>query len=101
MNQVGIIVNDKHSSLNATAVKRLIHPESLVQLSEIIKIAATERLKLCIAGGRHAMGGQQFLQNGLMVDMTGLDRVLELDVRNGTVRVEAGCTWPRLLEQLQ
>jgi FAD/FMN-containing dehydrogenase len=97
----GIVVNDRHSCLNATAVQRLVQPESLVQLSEIIKTAAARKLKLSVAGGRHAMGGQQFLQNGLLVDMTALDRVLEFDPLNGTVRAEAGVTWPRFLQQLE
>jgi FAD/FMN-containing dehydrogenase len=97
----GMVLNDRHSQLNATAVKRVLRPESLVQLSEFIKAAATRKLHLSIAGGRHAMGGQQFLQNGLMLDTTALDRVLEFDPLAGTVRCEAGATWPRLLDQLQ
>ena len=95
------IVNDHHSQLNATAVKRVLRPESLVQLSEFVKAACARRLALSIAGGRHAMGGQQFLQNALLIDMTALDRVLEFDPVAGTVRCEAGATWPRLLEQLE
>jgi FAD/FMN-containing dehydrogenase len=95
------IVNDLHSKLNATAVKRILRPESLIQLSEIIKAACARKVPVAIAGGRHAMGGQQFLQNGLLLDLTALDRVLEFDSANGTVRCEAGATWPRLLDQLE
>jgi FAD/FMN-containing dehydrogenase len=96
-----MVVNDKHSGLNATAVKRLMRPESLVQLSELIKTATARKVKLSVCGGRHAMGGQQFLQNGLLIDMSALDRVLEFDAFRGTARVEAGAPWPRLLQQLQ
>ena len=96
-----MILNDRHSQLNATAIKRLLRPASLVQLSEIVKAAAARQLHLSIAGGRHAMGGQQFLQNGLLLDMTALDRLLEFDPLAGTVRCEAGATWPRLLAQLE
>lgn len=103
LNTIGCetIVNDHHSKLNATAVKRVLRPESLIQLSEIIKAACARKVPLAIAGGRHAMGGQQFLQNGLLLDLTALDRVLEFDSANGTVRCEAGATWPRLLDQLE
>ena len=97
----GTVVNDHHSRLNATAIKRLLRPESLVQLSEIIKAACAKRISLSIAGGRHAMGGQQFLQNGIMLDLTGLDRVLEFNAATGAIRCEAGATWPRLLGQLE
>lgn len=97
----GTVVNDHHSALNATAVKRVLRPESLVQLSEIVKAACAKRIRVSIAGGRHAMGGQQFFQNGIMIDMTGLDRILEFNAATGTIRCEAGATWPRLLEQLE
>src|SRR5688500_5423788 len=95
------VVNDVHSGLNATAVKRVLRPESLVQLSESVKTACERRLQVSIAGGRHAMGGQQFLQNGFVLDMTALNRVLHLDPENGIVRIETGASWPRLLEQLE
>ena len=98
---LGTIVNDQHSRLNATAVKRIIRPGSLVQLSETIKAACARKLHLSIAGGRHAMGGQQFLQNGILLDMTALDRVLEFNDAARMVRCEAGATWPRLLSQLE
>lgn len=96
----GAVVNDVHSQLNATAVRRVLVPESLVQVSEIVKTACERGLRVSIAGGRHAMGGQQFIQNGFVIDMTRLDRVLDLDLTLGVVRVEAGVTWPALLEQL-
>ena len=80
------VVNDLHSKLNLTAMKRVLRPGSLVQLSEIVKAAASEKLRVSIAGGRHAMGGQQFLQNGWLIDMTALNRVLEFDAAAGTVR---------------
>ncbi|MGZ8900796.1 MAG: FAD-binding oxidoreductase [Limisphaerales bacterium] len=99
--QASTVVNDCHSRLNATAVKRILRPESLVQLSEIIKGACARRVRVSIAGGRHAMGGQQFSQNAVLIDTTALDRVLEFDPALGTVRCEAGATWPRLLEQLR
>jgi FAD/FMN-containing dehydrogenase len=98
---IGTVLNDVHSRLNATAVKRVLRPESLVQLSEVVKFACERRLPVSIAGGQHALGGQQFLQNGFVVDMTALDRVLHLDLEHGTARVEAGATWPKLLEQLE
>lgn len=94
-------MNDQHSRLNATAVRRVFRPESFIQPSEIVKAAAARCYRFSVAGGRHAMGGQQFLQNGLLVDMTALNRVLEFDSHQGTVRCEAGATWPQLLEQLE
>lgn len=46
------------------------------------------------------MGGQAFSAGGVLVDTSGLDRVLGLDRERGTVDVEAGITWPALVAWL-
>src|SRR5262249_107350 len=49
------------------------------------------------AGGRHAMGGQQFGAGTLLVDLRKMNRVLNLDTDSGIVEVEAGALWPELI----
>jgi FAD/FMN-containing dehydrogenase len=43
------------------------------------------------------MGGQQFASNGWLLDMRGMNRVLDFDAGNGRIRVQAGITWPELI----
>ncbi|MEM1013425.1 MAG: FAD-binding oxidoreductase, partial [Planctomycetota bacterium] len=57
-------------------------------------------LPVAICGGRHAMGGQQFAQDGLLLDMTKFNRVRSLDANAGLVEAEAGIFWPKLLTRL-
>src|SRR5947209_12155620 len=45
---------------------------------------------LSVCGRRHAMGGQQFLTNHLLLDTTRLRRVLKFDPDRGTIEAEAG-----------
>ena len=40
------------------------------------------------------MGGQQFLQGGMALDMRGMNRILDFDQDAGLITVEAGATWP-------
>ena len=56
---------------------------------------------MSIAGGRHAMGGQQFGEASVLVDTRALDRVLAFDTERGLITVEAGILWPALLEYLE
>jgi len=74
--------------------------ESVPQLQQIVRSAAATGQQISIAGGRHAMGGQQFGQGTLLLDMRRLSRVLELDVERGLVVVEAGIDWPQLVTHL-
>jgi len=94
------VVNDIHSQLNRTAVSRVVEVESLPQLRQVVRGAAALGQQISIAGGRHAMGGQQFGKGTLLLDMRRFSRVLDLDVERGLVTVEAGIDWPQLVTHL-
>src|SRR5438309_12091720 len=63
-----LLVNDLHSALNPTRVVRIVAPRSLEEVQRAIQAAAGEGKAVCIAGGRHAMGGQQFASGAVLVD---------------------------------
>jgi FAD/FMN-containing dehydrogenase len=93
-------VNDLHSQLNPTRVARVIPVDSLQSLRDAVKAGRHERRAVCVAGGRHAMGGQQFATDGVLVDTRPLRRVLAFDMDRGLIEVEAGLQWPELLAGL-
>jgi FAD/FMN-containing dehydrogenase len=93
-------VNDYHSQLNATRVAGVVEVDSLAAAREAIAASRRGGLPVCIAGGRHAMGGQQFAEGALLLDTTRLNRVLGFDMERGTVEVEAGIQWPALVRSL-
>jgi FAD/FMN-containing dehydrogenase len=95
-----LLVNDIHSQLNATHVARMSAPASLAELQANIRTAGQEKQAICIAGGRHAMGGQQFAKGATLLDTRRLARVLHLDQEKGIVELEAGIQWPELIDQL-
>src|SRR6266436_3723841 len=92
-----ILVNDIHSQLNPTRVLGISQPRSLEEVQSIIRTAHRDRKVISVAGGRHAMGGQQFGTDTLLMDMRKLSRVLQLDRKNGILEVEAGIEWPELI----
>ena len=94
------LVNDIHSQLNPTRVARVDRAESLEGLQGLVRSARAEGNGLSIAGGRHAMGGQQFGTDTILVDMTGMRRVLRFDAGRGEIEVEAGVQWPELIDYL-
>jgi FAD/FMN-containing dehydrogenase len=95
-----ITVNDIHSQLNPTRVRRIARPESVEAVQRIIREAAPDGRFLSVAGGRHAMGGQQFATGATLIDMNALSRVLEFDRVNGEIELEAGIQWPELYRYL-
>ena len=93
-------VNDIHSELNETVVEEVVALDSLDSIQAAVRSAAEAGTALAIAGGRHAMGGQQFCAGGRLLDTRGLDQVLDFDRERGTIEVEAGLQWPGLIEWL-
>ena len=90
-------LNDVHSQLNATTVARIEHPQSLADIQAIVSRARAGGMHISVAGGRHAMGGQQFSPGSIHIDMTALDRVLDVDPVRGLLHIEAGAHWPRII----
>ena len=95
-----VTVTDIHSELNATVVDEVVPVSSLDDIRLAVRRASKRDLPLAIAGGRHAMGGQQFCRGGMLIDTRPLDRVLAFDAEHGTVEVEAGIQWPALIAHL-
>ncbi len=90
-------VNDTHSVLNQTAVSRVLEPQWVGDVADAVERAGRNREPLAISGARHAMGGQQFLSGGTLLDMRRLNHVRWFDRGQALMEVEAGITWPDVI----
>ena len=97
---LGTTVNDVHSQLNRTQVDAIIRPERIEELQAAVVQARAQGQAISVAGGRHAMGGQQFAEGALLVDTRSLNRVLAFDAERGIISVEGGIQWPQLIDYL-
>ena len=97
---LGIEVNDVQSQLNATRVNRIIKPKSVDEIQAALRDAQQERRAVSVAGGRHAMGGQQFGRDTILLDMKQFNRVVRFDKDRGHIEVEGGIEWPELIDYL-
>jgi FAD/FMN-containing dehydrogenase len=96
----GLVVNDLHSQLNATRVDQIVKPRTVEELQAALMRARETGRSVCVAGGRHAMGGQQFGDAAVLIDTRALNRFVSLDAGNGVIDVEAGIQWPELIQHL-
>lgn len=94
----GAVLNDLHSELNPTRVNEVVPVRSPDDLRRAIERAAREGKAVSVAGGRHAMGGQQFGTDTVHLDTRPFNRVLNFESRSGLIEVEAGIQWPDLVE---
>ena len=75
----GRVVNDVHSGLNRTRVRSIVRPDSIEALRAVIREARAAGRAVSVAGGRHAMGGQQFASDAVLLDTSRLSRVVRFD----------------------
>jgi FAD/FMN-containing dehydrogenase len=95
-----VLVNDIHSQLNPTRVERIVAVDSEATLRVALAAARAQGKPVCVAGGRHAMGGQQFAGDAVLLDVRPMRRIVGLDAEHGVVEAEAGIQWPELIERI-
>jgi FAD/FMN-containing dehydrogenase len=95
------LCTDRHSKLNPSLVAEVRHPATTDEVAAAIRQAARDGLAVSICGARHAMGGQQFGADTVLLDLTRLDHVGDLDSIHGTIDAGAGVKWPELIKTLQ
>jgi FAD/FMN-containing dehydrogenase len=96
----GVSVNDVHSQLNATKVRRVVRPTSVREVESLIRGGRAGRSAFSVCGSRHAMGGQQFGTDTTLLDLRSMNKVRRFDATRGVVEVDAGIEWPALVQFL-
>ena len=71
------------------------------QIAVVMKLAQSHRVPVTVRGGGLTTEGESVAYGGLLLDMTGMSRVLAVDAQALTVRVEAGIFWHALAEELR
>lgn len=80
----------------------VIRPQGAEEISEILRIANEENTPVWIRGGGDCEfgGSKPVEEGGILLDMKGMDDILNFDQENHIVTVEAGISWGKLNEYL-
>ncbi|MBY8912519.1 FAD-binding oxidoreductase [Bacillus sp. YC2] len=81
------------SRLMPVKIKQTVKGKEKETLIETINEAKRKHLKISIAGAQHSMGGQTYYEDGIVLDMTGYNKILGLDQKKKIITVQAGATW--------
>lgn len=87
------IVNDAHCQLSRTRVRAVIDVHSVDDIQSAITRCQREGWQLSMSGGRHSLGRQPFVTDGLVLNMSGLNRILSLDETSGMLHLQGGARW--------
>ncbi len=79
----------------------VIKPKGSMEIAEIVKIACEEGIPIVPRGGASwGLGGAMPIEGGIVLDLTRMNKVLDVDMENLMVRVQTGITWKRLYDIL-
>lgn len=79
----------------------VVRPESTEQVSTILRSAQKYEVPVTVRGGGLTTEGESVAFGGLLLDMSAMNRVLQIDPVSMTVRTEAGIYWHQLAENLR
>jgi FAD/FMN-containing dehydrogenase len=80
----------------------VVRPGSAEEVAKILKWASEKKVPVTPrAGGSWALGGTIPVEGGVVMDISRLDRIIELNKEDGWVRVEGCLAWKRLSDVLE
>jgi glycolate oxidase len=80
----------------------VVRPEDAQQVSRIMRLASEERIPVTARGaGTGLSGGASPISGGIVLDLSGMDRIVEIDIENLQVIVEPGVVQQKLNSALR
>jgi decaprenylphospho-beta-D-ribofuranose 2-oxidase len=84
--------------LMPTKIEQVTKGNEERKIVETVNKAVDENLKVSIAGKMHSQGGHTYYPGSVVLDMTGFNKVLDLDVDKKRIRAQSGATWNDIQE---
>jgi FAD/FMN-containing dehydrogenase len=79
----------------------VVKPKRVEEVEKIIKLANENLVPVVpTSSAVHFQGAAIPQQGGIVIDLTGMNQVLEIDGLNRRVRIEAGVNWQQLTDEL-
>ena len=80
----------------------VVKPKDASEIQKVVQLANEQLIPVVpVSSQVHVNGGTIPKQGGIVLDLTRLNRILEIDEPNRRVRIEAGVTWEQLTKELK
>ena len=78
----------------------IVRPETPQEISDIVKVANKYKIKIVPRGGGADLVGGSVTQGGILLDLTRMNNILEINEDDYYCIVECGVTWGALVSEL-
>ncbi len=82
-------------------MERVVAPTGEAELSDAVRQAAADGLKISLRGSGHSAGGHSLCEGGVMIDMRSMNRLLDVDAQARTATVQCGADWAVMTRALE
>ena len=79
----------------------IVRPQSTEEVSEIVKVANKYKIHMVPRGGGADLVGGSVTQGGILIDLTRMNQILEINEVDFYCEIECGITWGALVSELQ
>jgi len=78
----------------------IVRPETTEEVSDIVKIANKYKIPMTPRGGGADLVGGAVSEGGILIDLTRMNKIIEINEKDFYCEVECGVTWGALLSEL-
>ncbi|MBA7565379.1 hypothetical protein ES708_07055 [subsurface metagenome] len=78
----------------------IVRPENTEDFSDIVKIANKYKIPIVPRGGGADLVGGATIEGGILIDLTRMNKIIEINEKDFYCEVECGVTWGALLSEL-
>ncbi len=78
----------------------IVRPETKEEVSEIVKIANKYKIRMVPRGGGADLVGGSVTEEGILLDLTRMNKIIEINEEDYYCEVECGITWGALVSEL-
>jgi FAD/FMN-containing dehydrogenase len=80
----------------------VVRPRDVEDIVKIVKLANEQKIPIYVRGcGCSHWAAWLPVKGGILLDMTSMEKIIEIDEKNLIAVVEPGCTWFKLMEELR
>ena len=97
------LYNEDIAGPSSSTVVAVVRPADTAMVAEIVRWAGENNFSILVRGGgmSYTSGYLPVNRTSIVLDMTGLNSVVDINAERNTVTVEAGCTWSDLYDALK
>ena len=74
----------------------IVRPENTEEVSDIVKIANKYKIPIVPRGGGADLVGGATIEGGILIDLTRMNKIIEINEKDFYCEVECGVTWGAL-----